>query len=96
MADEAQPTPISLFLHAAVDREIWDLGLGRTEAEARAALIARLSDGEPMDGGAVDPETTIAEFGVALVIRGDRADIARFVSALRVPADLPAWLSTSN
>lgn len=91
MADKAQSTPISLFLHAALDREIWDLGLGRTEAEARAALVARLSDGEPVDGG-VDPEATIASYGVALVVRGDRADIARFVSALRVPADLPAWL----
>ena len=96
MADKAQSTPISLFLHAAVDREIWDLGLGRTEAEARAALVARLADGEPLDGGNVDPEATIAEFGVALVIRGDRTDIARFVSALRVPADLPAWLGASN
>ena len=96
MADRPEPTPFSLFVHATVSTVIEEIGLGRTEAEARATLVARLSDGEPVDGQAVDPEATIAEFGVALVVRGDRVDIARFVSALRVPADLPAWLGASN
>ena len=58
--------------------------------------MARLSDGEPVDNEPVDAEAAIASYGVALVVRGDRADIARFVSALRVPAELPAWLGDSN
>ena len=96
MADRPESTLFSLFVHATVSTEIQEIGLGRTEAEARATLVARLSDGEPVDGEPVDADAEIASYGVALVVRGDRADIARFVSALRVPADLPAWLGASN
>lgn len=41
---------------------------------------------------AADPEATITDYGVTFTVRGDQADIARFVGALPSPAFLPAWL----